>query len=225
VSPRIKELIEHKLVKFEGKKYHLTTRGKVIVSNFRPFVDTINVFDQSPDFWNDHDLTSIPDEFLKRIGEINNFFIVEDDDRNINRTNIEIFNLIKKSKEIFIVSCVFEDNFPIICLNAAMNNIPISIILSKSIFDIMNNNFKDQVNQFISFNNAKLFVSQEDIKVSFIVTDDCLLFSMFYNNGKFDMHSNLISNDISSIIWGKDLFRHFLERSVRIGEINYEKHN
>ncbi len=53
VSPRIKELLEHKLVKFEKKKYHLTPMGKTIVKSFQPFLDTFNVFDQYKDFWDD----------------------------------------------------------------------------------------------------------------------------------------------------------------------------
>jgi predicted transcriptional regulator len=215
VSPRIKELLEHNLVKFEDKKYHLTSMGKIIIYNFRPFLNVVNLFDQYPDFWNEHDLTPIPEELLKRIGEIKNFIIIEDDNININRTNIEIFNLFKNSRTVIGVSSVFEDTFPEICLNVARNNIPISIILTKDIYDIIIQNYKEQISEFVGINNAKLLVSEENIKISFLVTDDCLFLSMCFNNGKFDMHSNLVSNDISSINWGKDLFKYYLLKGVK----------
>lgn len=219
VSPRIKELMEYKLVTIDSKKYHLTTMGKTIVSNFRPFLDTVNVFDQFPDFWNNHDLNSIPDNLLKRIGEIKNFMIIEDDNSNINRTNIEIYNVIKSSNFILGITCVFENNFPDICINAARENIPISVILTKSIYDIVINNYKEELTEFISYDNAKLLVCYDEIKISLVVTNDCLLLYMYYNNGKFDMHSNLISNDISSLKWGQDLFNYYLSRSIEVSKI------
>ncbi len=153
VSPRIKELIEHNLIQFENKQYKLTSMGRTIVKNFQPFVDIINLFDQNYDYWNEHELSSIPEEMLLRIGEIKNYFIIEDDITDVNRTNKEFFNLTKNSKYVFGVSCAFESNFPEICLTAAKNDIPISIILTKNVYDVAIENYKELVYEFI--NNEK----------------------------------------------------------------------
>ncbi|OPY30169.1 MAG: hypothetical protein A4E28_00415 [Methanocella sp. PtaU1.Bin125] len=219
VSPRLKELIERNLILFEGKKYHLTPMGKTIITNFRPFFETVSVFEQESDFWNEHDITSIPNELLLRIGEIRNYMLIEDDINDINRTNTEVANLFSNSSNIFGVSCVFESNYPQICLNAARTNVPISIVLSKNIFNYVLDAYKDEIKEFIKSPNAEFYVLDENIKISHVVTDNCMLLTMFYKNNKFDAHTNLVSYDKSSINWGKDLFNYYKLKATKINEM------
>lgn len=216
VSPRIKELIEHNLVQSEGKKYQLTPMGKTILKNFHPFLDTINVFEQYPDFWDEHDLTSIPEEFLVRIGEIKNYVIIEDDINDINRTNNEFSNLVKTSKYIFGTSCAFDSSFPETCLTAARNDIPISIILSRNVYDIIIKNYEKQIKEFLKSRKSELYIIDDNIKTSHVVTDTCLLLCLSFKNNKFDMHSNLVSMDTSSIHWGSDLYEFYRKNSKKL---------
>lgn len=215
VSPRIKELIEHKLVTFESKKYILTPMGKTIIRNFRPFRDTLNVFEQYQDFWDEHDLSSIPDEFLFRIGELKNYIIIEDDTFNINRTLNELNNLVSNSKNLVGVSCAFDESFPDIFLNIA-KKVPVSTVVTEEIFKIINDNKYEKLKkEFINTNNS-IYLLNEKIKISYVVNDDCLFFALCYKNGKLDLHSNIVSNDPSSIKWGKDLFEYYKIRSIKI---------
>jgi predicted transcriptional regulator len=222
VSPRIKELMEHNLVKFEGKKYYITPMGKTIINKFKPFIDTIDFFDQYRDCWSEHDLSSIPEEMLYRIGEIKNYMIMEDDDIDIDRTYAEIFNIVKNSKYIACVCCVFNENFPEISVNAVKNNIKVDIIVTEKIYKNICLNYQNLLIEFIDNENAAFFVSKDNIKVSFAVSDYCLYFSLYYLNGKFDLHSNLISNDSSSIKWGNDLFEYYRLRAEKINKISIQ---
>ncbi len=148
VSPRIKELIEHRLVKFECKKYYLTPMGKTLVKSFLSFYNTLNVFDQNWDWWEEHDVSSIPDEMLFRIGELKNYFIIEDDNDNLNRTLKEMHNLVLNSKSLVGVSCAFDDSFPDVILKVAKNNKPVSIVITKDVYNIIKDNYITLIDEF-----------------------------------------------------------------------------
>lgn len=204
------------MIIYDSKKYHLTPMAKTIVKNFKPFVNTINVFDQYGEWWALHDLSSIPEELLYRIGEINNYFIIEDDPSDTNRTRAEFFNIVNHSKCFFGVSCVFLQTLPELFITAVKNSTPITIVVTDQIYSILKNDYNKEIKQFINNDNAELYVSNDNIKVSHVVSDDCLFFSLCYKNGKFDLQSNLVSNDPSSIKWGKDLFEYYRRRSIKI---------
>jgi predicted transcriptional regulator len=216
VSPRIKELIENDLIKFEDKKYFMTPMGKTIVKNFRPFLDTVNVFDQNRDWWNEHDLSSIPEEMLYRIGEIKNYFIIEDDPSDMDRTRAEFFNIVNSSKSIVGVSCIFVDILPEFFINAIRNNTSTSIVITKQIYTIIKNDYPDMLSEFLESEKAELYVLDKDIKVSQVVTDNCLYITFNIKIGKFDMYSNLVSNDPSSIKWGRDLYEFYRKKSIKV---------
>jgi predicted transcriptional regulator len=215
VSPRIKELIEHRLVKFDNKKYYLTPMGKTLVKSFLSFYNTLNVFDQNWDWWEEHDVSSIPDEMLFRIGELKNYFIIEDDNDNLNRTLKEMHNLVLNSKSLVGVSCAFDDSFPDVILKVAKNNKPVSIVITKDVYNIIKDNYITLIDEFFKTGNS-IYLLNEDIKVSHIVTDTCLFFSLSYKNGKLDLHSNLLSNDKSSIKWGMDLYEYYKNKAELI---------
>ncbi len=216
VSPRIKELLEHGLVSSEGKKYRLTPMGKTIVHNFRPFADTINLFDQYSDFWDQHDLAAIPEALLMRIGEIKNFIIMEDDVDDLDRTKVALNNLVMTSKSIVGVSCSFDQTFPELCNAAVRNGIPFELVVTDNIMKIIKKEHSRQMDEFISHPHASLYLTKENVRISHAVTDSCLFFSLDFSNGKFDVGSNLISYDPSSIKWGRDLFEYYRSRAVKI---------
>ncbi len=216
VSPRIKELIEHNLVHVVDRKYELTPMGKIIVTNFLPFVNTVNVFDQYGDWWETHDLSAIPNEMLYRIGELKNYAIIEDDVSDVNRTRAEFFDIVNRSKNFVGVSCIFLESLPELCITALKNNTPISLIVTDQIYSILKNNHSVEMEAFLNNENAELYVIQEKLNVSHIVTNECLFLSLCYNSGKFDLQSNLVSSDPSSIKWGIDLFESFKRNSSKI---------
>jgi predicted transcriptional regulator len=215
VSPRIKELVEHNLVKFEGKKYILTPMGKTIVKNFRPFADTINVFNLYPDFWESHDLTCIPVEFLNRIGEVKNYIIIEDDMDNINKTKFEGIELIMQSKYLLAVSMLYDNDMPDLLLKLLNNNVNVSIIISQNVYDkIFNSDLS--LKKFKEYSNFNVYISNDNIRTAFTVNDFSIFLSLCYINGKFDLHSNCISDEKSAINWGNDLFEYYKNRSIKV---------
>jgi predicted transcriptional regulator len=179
-------------------------------------MDTINVFDQYMDFWEEHDVSAIPDELLYRIDELKNFMIIEDDTSDMCRTKTEFINIVNRSKTIIGVSCVFDDSLPVLCINAIKNNIPITIVVTNQIYDILKTKFCGQIKEFFNNSDCALYVTEDNIKVSHVVTDDCLYFSLCNKNGKFDINSNIVSNDPTSIKWGRDLFEYYRGRSLKI---------
>lgn len=214
VSPRIKELVLHNLIKFEGKKYYLTPMGKTIVNNLLPFMDTINFFEQYPSYWESHDLTSIPEELLFRVGEIKNYMIIEDDNEDVNKTKIEGIELVMQSKFLLGVSTLYDNDMIQLLTKLFEKRIPISIIVNESVYNkLFTNNINNKLDIYDDLN---VYISHDNIKTAFIVNDFSLFLSLCYLNGKFDLHSNCISNEESAINWGKSLFEYYKKKSIKI---------
>lgn len=216
VSPRIKELIEHDLITAEAKTYSLTPMGKAIMDNYLPLLNTIKTFEKHFDYWISHDLESIPPEFLLRIGEIGNAEYIEDNAENASRTRIELSNILSNSQYAFGVSNIFDDAFPDVTFNFIKSKKQISFITTPKIIGIFKIRQLPTFIKYSTYSNLSLYIINDDLKTSFIVTDKYLYLSINYKNGKFDTQSNLISEDKLALKWGMDLFEYYKSRSVKL---------
>lgn len=204
------------MIIYDSKKYHLTPMGKTIVKNFKPFVNTINVFDQNWEWWEEHDISSIPDEMLFRIGELKNYIIIEDGLNDIDRTRAELTNIINNSTHLYGITCTFSDEYPEIFLNIAKNNIPTNIVIDNKIYCMLEKKYNKELGQFLNVTNSGMYVCDDDIKISVVITDKYLFFTLNYKSGKLDLQSNIVSDDISSIKWGLDLFEYYKVKSKKV---------
>lgn len=216
VSPRIKELIEHHLIKFEAKKYHLTTVGKIVVKNFKPFMYTNDLFDKFFDYFCTHNLDVIPDHLLYRLYELHNSVYIEDEANDMSRTEKELMRLLENAQWILGATPVFKDSFPELFLTEAQKNKPVSIVVNKSIYNKLKKDYPYFIDNFPQYSNSNLYVSNNDIGIAYIVTNELLFFSSYYNNGKYDFQGNLVSNDITAIKWGRDLFEYYQSNAIKI---------
>lgn len=197
----------------------MTPMGKVVIKNFLPFYNTVNCLDSNIEWWIEHDLISIPEELRNRIGEIKNYFIIEDEESNVDLTRDEFIDIINRSEDICGVSSIFSEIIPETILNAIRNNKSISIVIPNMIYLKIKNEYQVEINEFINYEKAQFYVLDDEIKLSHLVTDDCLYVTLNYKNGKTDMNTNLVSNDASSVNWGKDLFEYYRNKAKLINAI------
>ncbi len=137
--PQIKILEEEHLITRSGKNYALTPMGKTIVAHTVPLIKTVEVFDTHKKFWEEHDLSVLPEEIL----------------------------------------------------------------------------LKD----WLRLEGSELYVSRQDIKFSFAVTDSIFSLSLFLNNGVFDAKHDVVSSDASAVTWGESIFAHYAKQSDKIATL------
>ncbi len=217
ILPRIKELESCGLIYRKGDNIALTEIGKVLCYHFYKLCKTTEIFEKDLEFWMEHDLTGIPEEFLLRLYELGNYKIVKSSPESIFEPHIKFMEEIKKSKRIFGVSPIFHPDYPKVFLGLAEKGVEISIITTERVFNRIRKEYERELEKFIKM--ANFMICRENLKVAFTVTDRFLSLGLFYKNGFYDNHQDIFSYDESAVKWGIELFRYFEERSERIKEL------
>lgn len=215
LSTKLRELLEYDLIAAERKNYSLTIQGRIILENYWPLANTVDLFDRHGSFWKTHDIECIPAELRTRIGELHNSEYVKDDTEDINRTLSMLLKIMTDAKQICGVSSIYEDSIVGTLLSRAKHGIPVEMILARSVMDRMEREHNDIFKEFSGCANYHHYAIDEEIKTPLILTDTHLYFSTYYSDGVFDTQSNLVSNDPVALNWGRDLFDYYKARATK----------
>jgi predicted transcriptional regulator len=214
--PQIKILEEEHLIKKgDDRKFSLTPMGKVLTTHLVPLIRTMDIFDKYKKFWHEHYLEALPYEILLDIKDLGDYRIIENSDEEIFDINTFLANL-SKSKTIKGVSHTIHPRYPNFFLNLANKGVAASLILTPGVFKIVKEKYRDLIEEFIRCENASLYVSRDDLKFSFAVSDSYFSISLFYENGMFDSKNDVISYDPSALKWGERIFSYYQNLSEKI---------
>jgi predicted transcriptional regulator len=216
VIPQIRKLEEQNLVKKEGKSYTLTDMGEIITSVFVPLIKTIEIFEKYEDFLINHDIEAIPQHLLKRIYELGNCHLVENDISEIYEPHMNFFEALSKSKKVMGIAPIFHYSYPPFFLKLAQNGVEVSLLLTHDVFEKIKKEYMPMLDEYLSLQNASLYVSDEKIKLASAVSDSFFSISLFFKNGGYDSQKDLVSEDDSAVKWGRELFDHFMLKSKRV---------
>lgn len=213
--PQIKILEEEHLIQKDGRKFTLTPMGKVLTGHMEPLIKTMDIFDSHKKFWSEHFLEALPYEILHDIRDLGNYRIIENSDEEIFDINTFLTN-ISHSRVVRGISHTIHPKYPNFFLDLATKGVETSLILTPGVFKIVKAKHRKVLEKWISLKNANLFVSRQDIKFSFVVTDTYFSISLFYNSGMFDSKNDVTSSDPSALLWGERIFSYFSEQSEKI---------
>jgi predicted transcriptional regulator len=213
--PQIKILEEEHLIERDGRRFSLTSMGKVLTTYMEPLIRTMDIFDRQKKFWDEHYLDALPFELLLDIREIGNYQILETADEEIFGIS-EFLNNIFRAKMIKGISHTVHPKFPDFFLNLAKKGIPVSLILTPGVFKIIREKYHDVLEEGLKYKTSTVYVSKKDIKFSYIITDSYFSLSLFYNNGVFDSKHDVISYEPSALAWGDRVFSYYLNQAEKI---------
>lgn len=219
IIPQIRKLEEQNLVRQEYKNYVLTNAGVIISEAFNSLVKTIEITQKYEEFWEHHDIKAIPQHLSKRIDELNDCSLIESNLTKIYEPHEQFMKALPKSKNIKIISPVFHPSDPSLFLQLAEKGIDVSIIITREVFDNVKNEYVDALQKYLAIRTARLYVSDEDIRLACGVTDCIFCLSLFFKNGSYDPQRDLVSSAQSVIKWGEDLFDNFLKKSKEIKNV------
>ncbi len=199
----------------ETRDYALTKIGEVIALKLTDFMDAIDVLKKHEDFWLTHDLSGIPPHLLEKIGWLQDSTLFEDTATDIFKVHTSFINLLANAKKIRGVSSIFVPEYPtlfeqlILKKKADVGLIVTKEVLEKIDKEILKEIFTDKRSKF------KLYLTKEDAKAAFTVTDFSLSLGLFHVDGTYDYNRDLVSYDKKAIEWGKELFEWYLKHAER----------
>jgi predicted transcriptional regulator len=213
--PQVKILEEEHLIVRDGKNFSLTPMGRVLTEHMVPLIRTMDIFDKNKKFWREHNLEVLPYEILLDIRDLGDYRIIENSDEEIFDINTFLNNL-SKSKTIKGVSHTIHPRYPNFFLNLAKKGMETSLILTPGVFKIVSEKYRELLEEYFRCENASLYVSRDDLKFSFAVSDLYFSISLFYNNGVFDSKNDVVSYNPSALRWGERIFSYFLKQSEKV---------
>ncbi len=122
------------------------------------------------------------------------------------------------STHVMEISSYFNPAYPSTYVELIKKGTGVSLIITKPVFERLRKEYSSALQEYLSRENAKIFVCDCPIRVaSSVVTDRFMALSLFYKNGIYHNHA-IVSQEENALKWGEDLFLHYMKNSKEITE-------
>lgn len=180
------------------------------------FSDTAEVLKKHERFWLDHDLSGIPKHQMEEIGWLKDSNVVVISQLDIIKTHESYITAIKSANWIKGVSPIFSSDYTNVFKYLVKKNVNIELILTNAVFkkltDTMGlNDLKNLIHNY----KLEIFLTDENVKVAFTMTDVFFSLGLFTNDGVYDVTHDLISTDNLAVSWGCGLFEYYRSRAKK----------
>ncbi|WP_406661995.1 winged helix-turn-helix domain-containing protein [Methanolobus sp. ZRKC3] len=214
--PQIKKLKKLDLIAYNEGFYSLTDAAWILVKKIKPLLDTIEVFENNYEYWMSRNLSSIPEQFLDRLGELEKCKLKVPDMIYLFEPPKEFNESLTKSTSIKTLASFFHPQCPHNYAQLAKRGVSITLILTKAVFDRMKQDSEKYLRILLESEKSELFIIEEDIQLGSIsITDDIFMIALFNKEMMLD-HLKLISYEDQALQWGDDLIEHFKELSITV---------
>lgn len=214
--PQIKKLKDEFLVIQDDRKYRLTPLAEILVEKMQPLLDTLEVIEEHKNFWQERDLSDLSPAFLERLNELKPYSIVKPDPDKIFETPSVFLKNIEKSKNILILSSMFHPELPGTFLRIEDDNIEITLIVTKRIYERLKNDFQEELKHYLARKNKQLFVCADEMKIAMMTKTDCFMMADFLTwKGEYDQQS-IVAFEPASLKLAEDLILHYKVKAQEI---------
>ncbi|VVB70789.1 Methanogenesis regulatory protein FilR1 [uncultured archaeon] len=215
----VKDMVEADLVVRTNNGYSLTNIGKIQALLLDDLVSCIVALDEHKDFWQSHDIGSIPPDLQKRIGMLIKSEVLKGDPVAILRTQEFFISELKKAKLIYGVSPIIVPGYAEAIAFAVGNGAEVNLILTDKILELVIKENRDVLVGLLASEKFRLFRIEDGIRVAFTVTDGILSLGLFRKDGGYDVSSDLNCKGPEALLWGRKLFDYYLHRSKPIENV------
>ena len=201
----------------EHRDYALTKIGEIIALKLSDFVDAIEVLKKHEDFWLTHDLSGIPPHLLEKVGWLRDSNIIKIDALDIIKTHRSYISFLDTANAKWVkgVSSIFSPDYPKVFEEVAKRAIT-QLVLTESVLKKVIDAVGSETIKSLIFNyHLEFFVTEEDVKVAFTVTDTFLSLGLFKPDGIYNTTLDFISTEERAVRWGVELFEYHREKAKR----------
>lgn len=207
----LKELENINLIKKSQKYYELTSNGYLLTTNMVKLIENWYAISKSKAFWNNHDLSDIPEEMLKNIYLLKDVEYEKSTTSDLSNAFTKYIKLISKSTKLQIILPIYSENHfkHIIKLLDEEEFEKLELILSKKILNSIKEN-TDLNNALLKNKKVEIKCVNRDLKIFLTCSDNFMSLSLFFKDGLYDDSQILIGENEDAMKWALNLIRFFL---------------
>lgn len=213
------ELEKRNIVKKTGDRYNLTPSGKILTLNFKDLVKSVIVTKRFEKLWDGHCIEGIPDNLLLQIGSLMNGDLIQSEPTDIYKPHMTFTQLLPHVNKFRGVSPLFHSDFKDLMIQMVLNGVDTQLIVTESIMNKLYELAAQEPETFTNLTsqeNFELWITDEDVKIGFTVTDQFVSLGLAFEDGSYDYSMDLVSDDLDAILWGEKLFKYYREKSKKL---------
>ena len=206
----LKELETINLIKKSQKHYSLTSHGILITTNMIKLIENWSSINKSKLFWNNHDLSGIPDPLLKNIYLLKEAKYINSTTSDLSKSFNTHIRLISNARELKIILPIYSENYfkQIINILNKRKLKKLHLVINEDILKSMNRNelFKNLI-----IENEKVTIKclKKNLKIFLTYSNEFMSLTLFFNDGHYDDSQILIATDKNALKWAHILSKYY----------------
>ncbi|MBR0271196.1 MAG: DUF1724 domain-containing protein [Methanobrevibacter sp.] len=210
----LKELEENNLIKKDKKEYSLTSNGYLLSTNIIKLINNWYSIETHKDFWNSHDLSGIPEEYLNKLYLLKDAELVSSTTSDLSNAFNTYIQLLRTSASIKMILPIYSENhFKYIIKLLKSDSIQhLTILINKKILRTMR---KSRYLKKTILKNRKVTVLDMDRnpKIFLTYSEEFMTLTLFFKDKHYDDSQMIVDRSENSIRWAKGLFNYYMEDS------------
>jgi len=212
-------LEERYLITGRNGIYSLTRIGELVVEKLKPLLCIEATMNAAEGFWRSRNLDFIPSPLLKKLHKLNSCTIIKPNFPDIYDYNREVHEMSMASGSVSVAAACLHPAFPELFSEILERRINLSLIFDNCLFDKVRRDQHGHMQKLLENRKVELYVCSEGMPfLSFKVNDACIEMKLLTDKGTYD-HKHLVCCSPDAVEWGKELFEHYRQQSVRVSAI------
>ena len=206
----LKELEENNLIKKQRRDYTLTSNGYLLATNVIKLIDNWYSIEKNKIFWNNHDLSSIPEDCLNRLYLLKDAKFISSTTSDLSNAFNTYVELISKSKDLKIILPIYSENhFKYFIKILKENKVRHLTILTHE--DILKSMKQNRYLKKSLLENEKLTVigTKNKIKLFLTYSESFMALTLFFKDNHYDDSQMIIDTSENAIKWSETLFKSY----------------
>ena len=211
----LKELEEISFIKKEKKYYSLTSNGYLLATNIIKLIDNWYAIEKNKLFWNSHDLSGIPNNFLNKVYLLKNANFISSTTSDLSNAFNTYINLLSNSRYITMILPIYSENHLKHIINLSKNDYlkRITLLTTTEIYRTIR---KSRFLKKSLFGNDKISIikTSEELKIFLTYSDDFMSLTLFFKDGHYDDSQILVDKNKDAIKWSRFLFDYYRQKEA-----------